>query len=241
MKTKCLIVDDEPLALEVIESYLHNLENIEIVAKCHNAVQAFEILTLKKVDLIFLDVQMPQISGISFLKTLTNPPKVIITTAYRDYALDGYELDIVDYLLKPISFERFLKALNKFYQLAANNNIVQLSDNPSGLQDEFIYVKSNKKLLKVSLDEILFVESMKDYVIIHTYSKKIIIQSPISHLAEKLPSDKFVRIHRSFIVSIKKISSITTSSIEVGSKELPVGRNYKNGVIKTLVSGNKVL
>lgn len=235
MKTRCLLVDDEPLALEVIETYLSNMEDTEIVAKCSNALKAMEVLQHKPVDLMFLDIKMPQLSGISFLKTLPKPPRVIITTAYRDYALDGYELNVVDYLLKPISLERFVKALNKYYELGKDpaRDIqpgVELSRHDGG----FIYVKSEKKSLKVMLRDILYVESMKDYVIIHRRDAKIISKDLISRLEEILPEDFFIRIHRSYIVSIPRIEAITSSSVEIGKRELPIGRSFKNVVLKTL-------
>ena len=177
MKTKCIIVDDEPLALEVIESHLKKFKDIEIVARCNDAIEAFEIIKKKSVDLIFLDIQMPQMTGLDFLKTLNKPPKVIITTAYREYALDGYELDVVDYLLKPISFERFMKAINKYYQSA--DNAVILSDNGQQSQqtDSYIYVKADKKVVKILLRDIFFIESLKDYVQIHTLKKSICLFS----------------------------------------------------------------
>jgi len=234
MKTKCIIVDDEPLAIEVIESHLKNFKDIEIIARCNDAIEAFEILKSKSVDLIFLDIQMPQMTGLDFLKTLNTPPKVIITTAYREYALDGYELDVIDYLLKPISFERFMKAINKYYQSA--NESIFVSDNTKSSQpsDSYIYVKSDKKVIKILLLDILFIESLKDYVQIHTIKKSIVTKNQIGVLAEKLPADKFVRIHKSYIVSISRIEAFTSSTIEIKNKELPIGRSYKNLVLKTL-------
>ena len=241
MKTKCIIVDDEPLAIEVIENHLQQFNDFEIIAKCSDAIQAFEIIKQKSVNLIFLDIQMPKITGIVFLKTIKNPPKVIITTAYRDYALDGYELDVVDYLLKPISFERFLKAINKFYQLQQNDLIVMNTTDTSQQSDEsFIYVRADKKVLKILLKDILMIESIKDYVQIHTIDRKVITKNQISHFEEKLPPEKFVRIHRSYIVSISKITAFTSTMIEIGKEELPIGRSYKNGVIKTLNYNEKL-
>jgi len=231
MKTKCIIVDDEPLAIEVIESHLKKFKEIDILARCNDAIEAFEILKNKSVDLIFLDIQMPQLTGLDFLKSLAKPPKVIITTAYREYALEGYELDVVDYLLKPISFERFMKAINKYYQCV--NNSVIISDN-SSVQDSYIYVKADKKVIKILLKDIFYIESLKDYVQIYTIRKSIVTKNQIGFLEEKLPADKFVRIHKSYIVSISRIDAFTSNTIEIKNKELPIGRSYKNLVLKTL-------
>ncbi len=232
MRTKCLIVEDEPLAQEIIESYIAKMEDIELIAKCDNAVTAFEILNKRHIDLIFLDIQMPEITGLEFLKSLRNPPKIIITTAYRKYAIDGFELDVVDYLLKPISFERFLKAINKYYQIDIKVLSYKTESNESNR--DFIYVKENKKVVKIFLNTILFIECVKDYVTIHTTSKRVTTKSTISDLELKLPKDRFLRIHRSFIVSLPKINAFTASSIEIGEKELTIGRNYKNRVLKEL-------
>jgi len=234
MKTKCIIVDDEPLALEVIESHLQKFKEIEIAAKCSDAIEAFEVLKKKNVDLIFLDIQMPQLTGLDFLKSLTKPPKVIITTAYREYALDGYELDVIDYLLKPIPFERFMKAINKYYQSVSEPIMVSGSNHNAEDSNSFIYVKADKKTVKILLNEIVFIESLKDYVQIHTSKTSIVTKNQISKLEEKLPQDKFVRIHKSFIVSISKINAFTSNTIEIKNKELPIGRNYKNIVMKAL-------
>lgn len=234
MKTNCIIIDDEPLAIEVIESHLEHFKDIEIIAKCNNAIEAFEIIKHKRIDLIFLDIQMPQITGIDFLKTLHNPPKVIFTTAYREYALEGYDLDVVDYLLKPISLERFMKAIDKYYQIANIGLFVVGNDDSLSQHKPFVYVKSEGKTHKIFLDEITYIESLKDYVKIHTPTKSILTKNRISHFEEKLPQDKFVRIHKSFIVSVSKINAFTTHSIEIRKKELPIGRSYKNKVLKSL-------
>jgi DNA-binding LytR/AlgR family response regulator len=239
MKTKCIIVDDEPLAIEVIESHLKKFNDIEIVSTCNDAIEAFEILKKRQVDLMFLDIQMPQITGLDFLKSLSKPPKVILTTAYRQYALDGYELDVVDYLLKPVSFERFMKAINKYYQYTNDSFIVSESVQTSSESDSYMYVKSDKKIVKILLKDIQFIESLKDYVQIHTTKKSIVTKNQIGALEEKLPVDKFVRIHKSYIVSISHIDAFTSSTIEIKKKELPIGRSYKNAVLKTLNYPNK--
>lgn len=235
MKTKCLIVDDEPLARELIYGYIEKLENFEIVGECNDAMKALNILREKQVDLIFMDIQMPQITGIEFLKTLKHPPKVIITTAYREYALDGFELDVVDYLLKPITFERFLKSVNKFYQL--HQDEIQVLASNSGdqiLEEPYIYVKEKKKVIKVYLSEIKYIEGLSEYIQIFTDKRKIITKTSMTLMEEKLPAAKFLRIHKSFIISIPKIEAFTANTIEIHGKELPIGRSYKNAVISAL-------
>lgn len=234
MKTKCVIVDDEPLARELIRGHVEKLENFEIVAECSDAMKALSILREKQVDLIFMDIQMPQITGIEFLKTLKHPPKVIITTAYREFALEGFELDVVDYLLKPITFERFLKSVNKYYQM--NQDDVQMISNPADkVQEEsFIYVKENKKVVKVFLSEIRFIEGLSEYVQIYTDKRKIITKTSMALMEEKLPPQNFLRIHKSFIVAISKIEAFTANTIEVQGKELPIGRSFKNAVLGAL-------
>lgn len=236
MKTKCLIIDDEPLARDLIRSHIEKLENFEICAECGDAMKALQELHKHKIDLMFMDIQMPQITGVEFLKTLKNPPKVIITTAYREYALDGFELDVVDYLLKPITFERFLKAINKYYQTTQDEvmNVNSGTANTSVPEEAFIYVKENKKVVKVHLSEILYVEGLSEYVQIYTNQKKIITKTSMTNMSEKLPDTSFVRIHKSYIVSLSKVEAFTASSIEVPGKELPIGRSYKNSVLEML-------
>lgn len=178
---------------------------------------------------------MPKMSGLDFLKILTSPPKVIITTAYRKFALEGFEINVVDYLLKPISLERFMKAIDKYYQLRrGENNITINTTGNNSVDDSFIYVKTNRKNVKVQLKDITYIESLKDYVVIHKTGENIITKQQISFFEEALPQNLFVRIHRSFIASISKITAVTKTSVEIGKKELPVSRNYKNIVYKTL-------
>ncbi|WP_340112778.1 LytR/AlgR family response regulator transcription factor [Maribellus mangrovi] len=236
MKTKCLIVDDEPLARDLVRSHIEKLENFQIVAECGDAMKALQELRNSTVDLMFMDIQMPQITGIEFLKTLKNPPKVIITTAYRQYALEGFELDVVDFLLKPITFERFLKAVNKYYEINSDDytNGSPVMNNNNHSEEPFIYVKENKKVLKIQLDEILYLEGLSEYVKIHTESKKIVTKNSMTNMADKLPDSEFMRIHKSYIVSMSKIQAFTTSSVEIPGKKLPIGRSYKNSVIEAL-------
>lgn len=237
MAIKCIIVDDEPLAIEVLESYADRISNLEVIATCKNAIKAFEILQEQPVDLIFLDIQMPKLTGIEFLKSLSKPPKVIFTTAYRDYAIQGYELDVVDYLLKPISFDRFLKAVSKVLDVKSltTNDTESISED-----NDYIYLKADKKMVKVCLNEILYIESLKDYVRVKTSNKDVITHQKISYLEEKLPEECFMRIHRSFIVATKKIETYSATVIEVPGKELPIGRLYKQGVLDRLNSEHQL-
>lgn len=237
MKTRCLIVDDEPLARDLLRNHLEKLESFEIVAECCNAMKALQALQKFKVDIMFMDVEMPQISGIDFLKALKNPPKVIITSAHSEYAINGFELDIVDFLLKPVKFERFLKAVNKLYQLREEEIPSAKSQSQTGRsEDDFIYVKENKKMVRVYLNEILYIEGLSEYVQIHTEDKKLVTKTSMTNMEEKLPSPDFMRIHKSYIVSLSKIEAFTATTIDVPAKELPIGRSYKNSVFETLNS-----
>ncbi|MFN8256052.1 MAG: LytTR family DNA-binding domain-containing protein [Bacteroidales bacterium] len=223
----CIIVDDEPLAIEVIKSHVEKLKLFRIAGECSNAIEAFQILTAEKVDLMFLDIQMPGVKGTDFLKSLLNPPKVILTTAFRDYALEGYDLNVVDYLLKPIPYERFIKAIDKFLILEPRKN--------ANLQSEqFIYLNINKKIHKIQMNEIVYVESIKDYLSIHTISGEIVAKHTLSAFEDLLPIDEFVRVHRSFIISISKIKGFNSQTIEVGNKEIPIGPNYQAKVFEKL-------
>ena len=227
---KCLIIDDEPLAQNVIENYLKNVTQIELIAKCDNALKALTWIKKQKIDLIFLDISMPFISGIDFIKTLQNPPSIILTTAHKEFAVESYELNVLDYLLKPISFERFLKAINKLENETSKvtNPVIENSEH-----DVFIYVKSEKKNIKIFLKEVLFIESLKDYIKIHTISKTIMTQVPISTIEQRLP-ENFLRVHRSFIVAKDKITAYTQHDLEIGKHQIPVGRNYKAVVSKMI-------
>ena len=229
----CLIVDDEPIAIRVIKKHLAEFKNLRLAGECSNAIEAIEWLSKTKIDLIFLDIQMPQITGVEFLKNLNHPPKVIFTTAYRDYAIDAFELDVVDYLLKPISLIRFSKAVNRFYERMneGQNATPQPSQHP---EPDSIFVKAEKKLHRLLFSEILFLESFGDYLIVHTEKGKITIKDRISHMEEELPKPNFIRIHRGYLVSSSKITAILPGLIEIGSHKIPIGRNYKSEVDKII-------
>src|SRR5262245_6034183 len=228
IQLKCLVIDDEPLAQNIIENYLTNFSFIKLIAKCDNALVAMEWMKKQKIDLIFLDVSMPFIYRIDFIRTLQNPPAVILTTAYEQFAVESYELGVVDYLLKPISFERFLKSINKLNMEEFDITKPSSSDAEN---DAFIYVKSEKKNVKILLKDILFIESLKDYIKIHTIDKTIITQVPISTIEQRLP-DNFLRVHRSFIVAKDKITAYTQHDLEIGKLQIPIGRNYKTAVLR---------
>lgn len=224
---KCLIIDDEPIAIRVIKNHLIPFTNFEVVAECANALEAMPILAREKIDLLFCDIQMPQITGVDFVRSLTHPPKVIFTTAYRDYAVDAFELNVVDYLLKPISFERFTKAINHFLELQKNQPQETAGIKPINDARNYIFLKADKKHYKINLTDILYFESLGDYVIAFTSDNKIVSKERISNLAESLPNGSFIQIHRCYIVSINKIESVGPGFVEINNKKLPVGRNYK--------------
>ncbi|WP_297092369.1 LytTR family DNA-binding domain-containing protein [uncultured Draconibacterium sp.] len=231
---RCLIIDDEPIAIRVIRKHLSVFSDFGVVAECSNALEALPILQQETIDLIFCDIQMPQLTGIDFIRSLSHPPKIIFTTAYRDYAVDAFELNVVDYLLKPISFERFTKAINHFLEQEVQPKEMPHSDDLSAKTRDFIFLKADKKHYKINLSDILYFESLGDYVIAHTAGNKIISKERISHLAETLPARRFIQIHRSYIVSIDKIQSLGPGFVEIKNKKLPVGRNYKADLARLL-------
>ena len=242
MKLKCLVIDDEPLAREVLTSHIDKIDGLELIAQCDNAVKGFEILKKESIDLIFLDIQMPKLTGIEFIKILNPNAQVIFTTAYREYALESYELNVVDYLLKPISFQRFLKAVNKV--LHGQQDEMPLAEDKSDLlrtDEAHIFLKADRKMVKVYLKDILYIESLKDYVRIKLPGKEVISLQKISFLEEKLPEDCFLRVHRSFIVPLKKIDAFSNHAVEVGTKEIPIGRNYKDKVLEQLNASRSII
>ncbi|RKD91530.1 LytR/AlgR family response regulator transcription factor [Mangrovibacterium diazotrophicum] len=225
----CLIVDDEPIAIRVIKNHLSEFKNLNLVGECSNAIEAIELLSRCKVDLIFLDIQMPQITGVEFLKSLNQAPKVIFTTAYRDYAIDAFELDVVDYLLKPISLVRFSKAVNRFYQ-RMNESTPSQPAPATEINTDYIFLKVDKKYQKVLLTDVLYIESFGDYLIVHCEGNRFTIKDRISQMEEQLPSEQFLRVHRGFIVSLGKITALLPGLIEIGSHRVPIGRSYRDAV-----------
>ncbi|MCF2491734.1 LytR/AlgR family response regulator transcription factor [Dyadobacter chenhuakuii] len=230
IKIKAILVDDEPHAIEVLDNYLRNFSEIEIVARCQDAIQAFQVLRQREVDLMFLDVKMPGLTGTELLRSLKTPPKVVFTTAYQDYAVEGFDLNAVDYLLKPIPFERFLRAMDKvFTSLNVTNQSVSIAQKATvSNQDVFLYLKVDRKMVKVNVNDILWVESLRDYIKVVLKDKVLITKQKISLLEELLPEDSFIRVHRSFIVPVDKVESYHAHKIEIAGKELPIGRNFRN-------------
>lgn len=229
----CILVDDEPIAREILENHLQKIDTIKIVASCKNAVEAFNAINSNTVDLLFLDINMPEISGLSFAKSINKNIKVIFTTAYREYAVDGFNLQAVDYLLKPISFDRLLQSIHKYLD---ENTIVHQEEKIeiSEEKTDYIFVRSDRKMVKINFNEIYYIESIGDYLKIHLSSKNIVTRESISSMEAKLPYHDFLRIHRSYIVSIPKIESFTNEYIEVNKKALTISRSYKNEVSQRL-------
>lgn len=239
-KLNVIIVDDEPLALDVLETFVSRVPELNLVKRCNNAFEANEAINSYQIDLIFLDIQMPQLTGIDFLKSLTHPPMVIFTTAYSNYAIEGFELDAVDYLLKPIAFERFLKAVNRAIEnhRSQANPVMEESE-----EKDYIFIKADKKLVRVKFEDIVYIEGLKDYVIIRLDTSRVITLQTMKSLEDKLPIQKFKRIHRSYIVNINKIEAIVGNMVEVMEKgqpkHLPIGKNYRDELLD-MINENKL-
>ena len=233
----CLIVDDEPVAREIIENHLRKISHIRVLASCKNAIEAFKEISAHQVDLIFLDINMPEISGLLFAKSINKNIKVIFTTAYREYAVEGFDLQAVDYLLKPISFDRLLQAVNKFM---GESTPIQTDISAEIIEEksDFIFVRSDRKMIKLNFSDVNYIESFSDYIKIHLDDKTILTRETISSIEAKLPQNDFLRIHRSYIVSFSKIESFTNECIEVKNKTLPISRSYKNDVMARLSMKN---
>jgi len=234
MKLRCLLIDDEPPALKILASYISNMNGLEIVGQCKNALEALDVLNQHTVDVIFLDIKMPKILGTEFLKNLSHPPKVIFVTAYRDYAVEGYELDAVDYLVKPVSFERFFKAITKLNRMMGKETIstsVDYKSNP----EAFVYLKVDKDMKKIFVNDIVYIESWKDYIKLFLVNgKNLIVKQTITAMENLLSEHKFMRVHRSYMVSLNKISGYNGISVQLETKEIPIGRLYKQVVMEKL-------
>jgi len=234
MKLRCLLIDDEPPALKILASYISNINGLEIVGQCKNALEALDVLNQHAVDVIFLDIKMPKILGTEFLKNLSHPPKVIFVTAYRDYAVEGYELDAVDYLVKPVSFERFFKAITKLNRMMGKETIsasVDYKSNP----EAFVYLKVDKDMKKIFVNDIVYIESWKDYIKLFLVNgKNLIAKQTITAMENLLSEHKFMRVHRSYMVSLNKISGYNGISVQLETKEIPIGRLYKQVVMEKL-------
>lgn len=232
MEIKCIITDDEPLARKGLREYVEDVDFLLLIGECENAMQLNTMLKSTLPDLLFLDIEMPRMSGLDLLSTLQNPPKVIITSAYEQYALKGYEFDVVDYLLKPISFERFLKAVNKVHD--------QIEKELKSETDGYVFVKSDKQLIKILLKDILFIESLENYVIIYTELSKEIIYVTLKHIAESLPCDVFLQVHRSYIVNTVQVKAIEGNMLKIGTHNIPVARNLREKVYNFILNNRLI-
>jgi len=237
MIINCIAVDDEPLALDIIKDYISQVPFLKLLKTFKDGISVIEYLASNNVDLIFLDIEMGGISGTQLLRTLQKKPRVIMTTAYRNYAVDAFELDVTDYLLKPFSFERFLKSVEKVYNL---QKAEQKTAEPGGRDRDYFFVKSNYKMVKVNYDDILYIEGLSEYIIIKTKTSNIITLQSFKNIEKTLPETEFVRIHKSYLISLSKIECIDGQSVIIAKKELPIGSKYKDNFFKIVsVTGKK--
>jgi DNA-binding LytR/AlgR family response regulator len=227
---KCVVLDDEQPARELITLHLSNLQGFELLATFDNALDGFNFLQKTAVDLVFLDIQMPRISGLELIRSLKICPKIILTTAYREYAAEAFDLDVIDYLVKPITQERFMKAISKFNYY--NNVLVEKADPPNSFDRAYIFLKVGKEQIKVFLKDILYIEGLKDYIKVHTAQKVFVVSERLSYMDEKLPENNFVRVHKSFIVALGKISSMQAEQVVIGGAIIPIGRVFRNAFLK---------
>jgi DNA-binding LytR/AlgR family response regulator len=241
MKLACIAVDDEPLALEKIRDYIDKVDSLDLLATFDNGISALEFLKERKVDVLFLDVQMEELTGIQLLESLRVKPKVILTTAYDTYTLQGYDLNVTDYLLKPFSFQRFLQAIDKVYDVVQTerNRMPAATENGGSL--DYIFVRSESKYRKVNFADILFVEGMKDYIRIHTVSDRLMTLNSFSSLTDHLPADRFIRVHKSYMVSISRIDSIERNTVLIGEYRIPIGESYRKHFFYILKKNQLIL
>lgn len=235
MKIRCLIIDDEPLARKGLENYINEVDYLELVDSFSNPVQSLETLDSEKIDLVFLDIQMPKITGLEFLKSINHPAKFVFTTAYPNFAIDSYELNALDYLLKPISFERFLKTVTK-----VKNQLELENKTTFQIQKDYIYVKSDSKIEKIELNSIIFIQSLENYVVIQTNEKKHICYLTLKNVESFLPSKDFIKVQKSYIINLNRINSIEGNTINIDKFQVPISRNLKDDVLKIILS-NKYL
>jgi DNA-binding LytR/AlgR family response regulator len=232
MEIKCIITDDEPIAREGLRSYIEKLNFLTIVGECENAIELNNLLKTEQPDLLFIDIEMPHISGLELLSSLRTPPKVIVVSAYEQYAIKGYELDVVDYLLKPVTFDRFVKAVNKVHDV-----LMQETKNQS---DEFIFVKSDKLYKKIFLKNILFIESMENYIIIYTGESKEIVYTTLKQILQSLPDKTFLQVHRSYIVNTNQIKAIEGNQLVIGKHKIPIARNSREEIFNTILNSHLI-
>ncbi len=236
-KYNCIIVEDEPLAAEVISDYIQQVHFLELKGICSDAIYAMEIMQKEKIDLIFLDIHLPKLKGLDFVKTVKNPPQIIVISAYQEYALQGYELNIIDYLLKPVEFSRFLMAVNKLkspYENEISNGKGRIIQPAAPVERAHLFFNVSKKKIKIYLDEILYIESLKEYIRIVTNEKSILTKFQLGQIEELLAKNNFLRVHRSFVVAKEKIDAFSAAAVEIQGKEIPIGRSYKELVLAIL-------
>jgi len=232
-RISCMVVEDEPLAAEILTDYISQVPFLELKKTCSDALYALEVLQQQRIDLLFLDIHLPRLKGLDFIRTLKNPPRIILTTAYREYALDGYELNVMDYLLKPIHFNRFLMAVNKIKDFNLNQ-ATAIASPPASNERAHLLINVNKKRIRVFFDEILYIESRKEYINIVTPSKTYLTKYQISEMEELLDRKKFIRIHRSFVIAREKLSAFSAGEVEINGQVIPIGRSYKELVLSIL-------
>jgi len=234
MKLNCIIIDDEPIARKGLREYIQDVDFLQLVGEFDSAMKATDVLSNEKIDLMFLDIHMPKITGIEFLRSLQHPPQVIFTTAYPQYAVDGFDLNVLDYLVKPVSFDRFLKAVMKAKDAISKMSV---AGSPTNAKEDYVFIKADNKLVKIFYNDILYVEALQNYVTIHTSNKKYITYLTFKSMEESLPADQFIRVHKSYLVSANKIESIEGNSIRIGQHEIPISRTVKEEVLEKLLKG----
>ncbi len=226
MKIKCVIIDDEPLAINVVENHLKEFQNFEIIETFNNPIEALSLLEEGNVDVLFLDINMPKMNGLDFAKTLNSKMNVVITSAYREYAVESFDLNVLDYLVKPIPFNRFLKTINKITQKVYLREGIQKEEGSSN--ESFIFLKVDKKLIKIKFEDILYIESLKDYIKVFTTSGNYLVHKSLTSMTEELPDSNFIRIHRSYTIAIGKVKSLEGNLVEIATTKIPIGRKYVN-------------
>ncbi len=238
MNIRCIIVDDEIHARKIIEKYIQDLPHLKLVKSCKNAIEAMQVLRTESIDLMFLDINMPKLTGLNFLASLSHPPLVVITTAYREYALDAFELDVIDYLHKPIPFPRFIRAMSKVEEKLQTSlpQIPSIQATEPEIAEEFIFIKADKKSIKLNFSDIVYIEGLSDYIKIHTVDKSIVPKLTVKSMEEILPKKQFPRIHKSYIVSLKHIDAINGNQVEIADKKLPIGQSYRQAFMEIIQS-----
>ena len=226
MKIKCIIIDDEPLAIKVIQSYLLEFPNIDLIGTYKNPIEALNTIERNKIDIVFLDIHMPKMSGLDFIRNIESKPHFIITTAYREYAVESFDLDVLDYLVKPIPFSRFLRSINKLTQQVYKDQNNSSENNQ--FDKSFIFLKVDKKLIKVKFKDIFYIESLRDYIKVFTKSGDYLVHKSLTGITEELPKNQFLRIHRSFTIALDKIDAVEGNSVQITNKRIPIGRKYLN-------------